>query len=51
MTFDEHAQTSQILKVLRMDNSIAENTPTPREILLQIWRASQWSYGEQNEKH
>ena len=31
---------SQILKVLRIDHPIAENTPTPRETLLEIWGAS-----------
>ena len=33
-----------------MDHAIAENTPTPRETLLQNWLASQRPYGEQIKK-
>ena len=40
----------RFLKVLRMDHAIAENDRTPRETLLQNWRASQRPYGEKNNK-
>ncbi len=41
---------SQFLKGLIMDQPIVENTPTPRENLLQNWRASQQPYGKQIKK-